>query len=54
MLGGSKPKTSQKPSSQKPSLEMVTNIGGITAGVIGIFLGIIQIGIFFGLLPGKL
>ncbi len=46
--------TSAKSSSQKPSLEIVTNIGGITAGIIGILLGIVQIGISFGLLPGKL
>jgi hypothetical protein len=46
--------TNAKSSSQKPSLEIVTNIGGITAGIIGILLGIVQIGISFGLLPGKI
>jgi len=51
----SETKTDAKPSSpKKPSLEIVTNIGGITAGIIGILLGIVQIGISFGLLPGKL
>jgi hypothetical protein len=50
----SEPKPSSKPSSQKPSLEIVTNIGGIAAGIIGILLAIVQIGISFGLLPGKL
>jgi hypothetical protein len=50
----SEPTTNAKPSSQKPSLEIVTNIGGIAAGIIGILLGIVQIGISFGLFPGKL
>jgi hypothetical protein len=50
----SEPTTNAKSSSQKPSLEIVTNIGGIMAGIIGILLGIVQIGISFGLLPGKL
>jgi hypothetical protein len=50
----SEPTANAKSSFQKPSLEIVTNIGGITAGIIGILLGIVQIGIFFGLLPGKL
>ncbi|GEM_PF-2676670 len=50
----SEPTTSSKSTSQKPSLEIITNISGITAGIIGILLGIVQIGIFFGLLPVKL
>lgn len=50
----SEPITNAKTSVEKPSLEKVANIGGITAGVIGIFLGIIKIGVFFGLFPVKL
>jgi hypothetical protein len=50
----SEPKNSSKSSSQIPSMEIVANIGGITAGIIGILLGIIKIGISFGLLPGKI
>lgn len=49
----SEPKPNPKNTSQKPSLEIVTNISGIAAGIIGILLGIIQIGISFGFLPGN-
>jgi len=50
----SEPKPSSKSSSPKSSSNKVATIGGMAAGIIGILLGIVQIGIFFGLLPGKL
>lgn len=50
----SEPKPNSKNSSKKSASNKVEMIGGIAAGIIGIFLGIIKAGILLGLLPGKL
>ncbi len=50
----SEPKSESKNPSLAPSPNKAATIGGMAAGVIGIFIGIIKVGVFFGLFPGKL